>query len=101
MTFSSERETIGLESWETKEMENSMFGILEKMDRYSNKLMAEDEKINFIQEIVDLNMVWDMHSKYIGEALTLIGAGKVTSKELEDTGFLTIKGKTVDPKAMH
>ena len=82
-------------------MENSMFGILEKMDRYSNKLMAEDEKINFIQEIVDLNMVWDMHSKYIGEALTLIGAGKVTSKELEDTGFLTIKGKTVDPKAIY
>ena len=63
-------------------MKNSMFGILEKMDRYSNKLMGEDEKINFIQEIVDLDMVWDMHSKYIGEALTLIGAGKVTSKEL-------------------
>ena len=83
-----------------KELKNSMFGILQKMDRYSNKLIAEDEKINFIQEIVDLNMVWDMHSKYIGEALTLIGAGKVTSKELEDTGFLTIKGKRVDLQPM-
>ena len=68
-----------------------MFGLLEKMDRYSNKLMSEQEKIDFIQEIVDLKLVWKMHSKYIGEALTLIGAGKVTSKELEDTGFLTIR----------
>jgi len=68
-----------------------MFGILEKMDRYSNKLMSEQEKIDFIQEIVDTKMVWQMHEKYIGEALTLLGAGKVVSKELEDTGFLTIR----------
>ena len=68
-----------------------MFGLLEKMDSYSNGLMSEQEKIDFIQEIVDLKLVWKMHSKYIGEALTLIGAGKVTSKELEDTGFLTIR----------
>ena len=72
-------------------MKNSMFGILEKMDRYSNKLMSEQEKIDFIQEIVDTKMVWQMHEKYIGEALTLIGAGKVTIQELEDTGFLTIR----------
>ena len=84
-----------------KEFKNSTFGILEKMDRYSNKLMSEQEKIDFIQELVDTKMVWQMHEKYIGEALTLIGAGKVTSKELEDTGFLTIEGKTVDPKAMY
>ena len=75
-----------------KELKNSTFGLLEKMDRYSNKLMHEPAKIDFIQEIVDLDMVWKMHSKYVGEALTLIGAGKVTSKELKDTGFLTIKG---------
>ena len=73
-------------------MKNSTFGLLEKMDRYSNKLMDEPEKIDFIQEIVDLKMVWKMHDKYIQEALTLIGAGKVTSKELDETGFLTIKG---------
>ena len=72
-------------------MKNSIFGILEKMDRYSNKLMSEQEKIDFIQEIVDTKMVWQMHEKYIGEALTLLGAGKVVSKELEDTGFLTIR----------
>ena len=71
-------------------MKNSTFGILEKMDRYSNELMSDQEKIDFIQEIVDTKMVWKMHEKYIGEALTLIGAGKVTNKELEDTGFLTI-----------
>jgi len=74
-----------------KELKNSIFGILEKMDRYSNKLMSEQEKIDFIQEIVDTKMVWQMHEKYIGEALTLLGAGKVVSKELEDTGFLTIR----------
>ena len=74
-----------------KELKNSMFGIIEKMDRYSNKLMSEQEKIDFIQEIVDTKMVWQMHEKYIGEALTLIGAGKVTNQELEDTGFLTIR----------
>ena len=72
-------------------MKNSTFGILQKMDRYSNKLMSEQEKIDFIQEIVDTKMVWKMHSKYIGEALSLIGAGKVTSEDLEDTGFLTIR----------
>ena len=68
-----------------------MFGLLQKMDRYSNKLMSEQEKIDFIQEIVDNGLVWQMHEKYIGEALTLIGAGKVTTEELENTGFLTIR----------
>ena len=56
-----------------------MFGLLQKMDRYSNKLMSEEEKIDFIQEIVDNGMVWDMHSKYINEAKTLMGAGKVVN----------------------
>ena len=72
-------------------MKNSTFWILQKMDRYSNKLMSKQEKIDFIQEIVDNGLVWQMHEKYIGEALTLIGAGKVTSEELENTGFLTIR----------
>ena len=40
-----------------------MFGILEKMDRYSNQLMSEEEKIDFVQEIVDNGIVWDMHKK--------------------------------------
>ncbi len=61
---------------------SSTFGILEKMDRFSNKLMSEDEKIDFIQEIVDCNMVWDMHSKYIDEALFLMGQGKVVDMVL-------------------
>ena len=65
---------------------SSTFGILEKMDRFSNKLMSEDEKINFIQEIVDCNMVWDMHSKYIDEALFLMGQGKVVDMVLRRVG---------------
>ena len=54
-----------------------MFGLLQKMDRYSNKLMSEDEKIDFMQEIVDNGIVWDMHKKYVTEALDLIDQGKV------------------------
>ena len=56
-----------------------MFGLIQKMDRYSNKLMSEREKIDFIQEIVDNGMVWDMHEKYVKEAKTLMGAGKVVN----------------------
>ena len=54
-----------------------MFGILEKMDRYSNQLMNEEEKIDFVQEIVDNGIVWDMHKKYVTEALDLIDRGEV------------------------
>ena len=56
-----------------------MFGILQKMDRFSNKLMSREEKIDFIQEIVDNGMVWEMHEKYVKEAETLMGAGKVVN----------------------
>ena len=57
-----------------------MFGILEKMDRFSNNLMTRNEIVSFIQEIVDNNMVWDMHDKYQNAAMTLIGQGKVNSR---------------------
>lgn len=57
-----------------------MFGLLQKMDRYSNKLMTEEEKIDFVQEIVDNGLVWDMHQKYQNAALNLIGQGKVNSR---------------------
>ena len=53
-----------------------MFGILEKMDRFSNNLMAQDEKIDFIQELVDTGMVYDMHEKYQNAAIELISEGK-------------------------
>jgi len=56
-----------------------MFGILEKMDRYSNQLMSEEEKIDFMQEIVDNGMVWDMHEKYRNEAATRLDAGQVVN----------------------
>jgi len=54
-----------------------MFGILEKMDRFSNNLMSEEQKIDFIQELVDTEMVYDMHEKYQNAALELISEGKV------------------------
>ena len=49
-----------------------MFGILEKMDRFSNNLMEETEKVNFIQEIIDNKMVWDMAQKYQDAAIDLL-----------------------------
>lgn len=54
-----------------------MFGILEKMDRFSNNLMSQDEKIDFIQELVDTEMVYDMHEKYQNAAIELINEGLV------------------------
>ena len=54
-----------------------MFGILQKMDYFSNNLMTEEQKIDFIQELVDFGLVWDMHEKYRNEAARLMDAGKV------------------------
>ena len=67
-----------------------MFGILQKMDNYSNNLMNGEEKIDFIQEIVDNGMVWEMHEKYVKEAETLMGAGKVVN--------LAIRRKVKNPE---
>ena len=69
-----------------------MFGLLQKMDRFSNKLMSREENIDFIQEIVDNGMVWEMHSKYIDEALFLMGQGKVVDMVLRRVD----KGHTTD-----
>ena len=55
-----------------------MFGILQKMDRFSNGVMAEAEKIGFFQEIVDNKMIYQMHDKYQHEAVRLVNEGKVS-----------------------
>ncbi len=55
-----------------------MFGILQKMDRFSNNLMDIDEKISFLQEIIDNEMIFDMHHKYQNAALSLIEQGKLS-----------------------
>ena len=67
-----------------------MFGIIQKMERFSNNLMTEDEKIDFMQEIVDNGMVWDMHEKYRNEAKALMVAGKVVN--------LAIRRKVKNPE---
>jgi len=54
-----------------------MFGILEKMDRFSNNLMANEELISFIQELVDTGMIYDMHDKYQNAAIKLYAIGDV------------------------
>lgn len=55
-----------------------MFGILQKMDRFSNGVMTEPEKITFFQEIVDNKMIYQMHDKYQHEAVRLVNEGKVS-----------------------
>ena len=55
-----------------------MFGILQKMDRFSNNLMTEEEKISFLQEIIDNGMIFDMHHKYQNAALALIERGELS-----------------------
>tara|TARA_Y100000310_G_C20385865_1_gene670368 strand:- start:198 stop:440 length:243 start_codon:yes stop_codon:yes gene_type:complete len=50
-----------------------MFGILEKMDKFSNGQMTEEQKIDFMQEIIDNGMVWEMHGKYIAQAQEYLG----------------------------
>ena len=59
-----------------------MFGILQKMDSFSNKLMSREEKIDFFQEILDNGMIWEMHNKYIDEALFLMGQGAIVDMVL-------------------
>ena len=71
-----------------------MFGILQKMDRFSNKLMSREENIDFIQEIVDNGMVWEMHNKYIDEALFLMGQGKSL------TWFCAVLTKVTQPMGL-
>jgi len=83
LTFLIFYEIMGYNFLGHKEIKKNMFGILEKMDRFSNNLMSREENIDFIQEIVDNGMVWDMHSKYIDEALFLMGQGKVIDMVLQ------------------
>lgn len=59
-----------------------MFGLIEKMDKFSNKVMTSEEEIDFIQEIVDNGMVWDMHQKYVDSALHYMDNGKVVNMVL-------------------
>jgi len=53
-----------------------MFGILEKMDKFSNEKMTNEEKISFTQEIINSGLVWDMHQKYIAQATDYLHSGQ-------------------------
>jgi len=59
-----------------------MFGILQKMDRFSNNLMSHDETVDFIQEIVDNGMAWKMAPKYRDAALFHMATGEVVDMVL-------------------
>ncbi len=76
-----------------------MFGILQKMDRFSNGVMAEEEKIGFFQEIVDNKMIYEMHEKYQHEAVRLVNQGKVSIPLLRQLAVIqkaqTVQGFTV------
>ena len=53
-----------------------MFGILEKMDNFSNETMTSEEKISFMQEVINTGLVWDMHQKYIAQATDYLHSGQ-------------------------
>ena len=53
-----------------------MFGLLQKMDNFSNGQMTEEQKIDFMQEVIDTGLVWDMHKKYISQAAEYLNVGK-------------------------
>ena len=53
-----------------------MFGILEKMNKFSNGEMTNEEKISFIQEVINNGLVWDMHQKYIAQASEYLNGGE-------------------------
>ena len=53
-----------------------MFGLLQKMDNFSNGQMTENQKISFIQEIINNGLVWDMHEKYIAQASEYLSGGQ-------------------------
>ena len=53
-----------------------MFGLIEKMDKFSNALMTSEEKISFVQEIINSGMVWDMHQKYVAQASEYLNSGE-------------------------
>ena len=53
-----------------------MFGILEKMDKFSNETMTNEEKISFMQEVINTGLVWDMHQKYIAQASEYLSDGQ-------------------------
>jgi hypothetical protein len=65
-----------------------MFGLIQKMEKFSNKVMTEEEEISFLQEIVDNGMVWEMHEKYQNAALYYMGL------EQHKKAFSTLKNQS-------
>ena len=61
-----------------------MYGLLEKMDRFSNNRMNTQEQISFVQELIDIQMIWTMHQKYQDTARCMLGLGLVKPKTEED-----------------
>lgn len=65
-----------------------MFGLIEKMDKFSNKVMTEAEEVAFLREIVNNGMVWEMHEKYQNAALYYMGL------QQHKKSFLTLKNRS-------
>ena len=52
-----------------------MFGILQKMDRFSNGKMDTFATMDFCQELIDCNQAFKMADKYRQEIKDLLTAG--------------------------
>lgn len=57
-------------------MKNSSFGILKEMGRYDNNEMTEAEQIDFIQLLIDMDMVWIMSPSWVHRAEAYLAEGK-------------------------
>ena len=73
-----------------------MFGILQKMDRYSNSLMSAHQEIEFIQELIDFELIWKMHKRYQDDARLLLGLDLVQPKTVEDLGQMVVEANDSD-----
>ena len=60
-----------------------MFGLIQKMDQFSNGKMDQFQKIDFCQELVTAKMAFQMADKYKAETLYLLNQGLLSASEGE------------------
>ena len=62
-------------------METSSFGILNEMKRYDNSEMTEEEQIDFIQLLIDMDMIWIMSPSWVHRAKDYLADGRCVHQD--------------------
>jgi len=60
-----------------------MFGLIQKMDQFSNGKMDQFQKMDFCQELVTAKLAFQMADKYKVETLELLNQGLLLPSEGE------------------